>query len=74
MSDAEPEGHETRHLSVPPDQSDVRPSERQIGVGIRTDGPNGQSSTAQQPGDSMVELQGAGERLTARREGQGEAR
>ena len=72
MTDAADDRHETRRAD-PPDQSDVRPIDRRIGEGVRTDGPNGQSSTPQQPADSVIEL-GPGERPSALPKDEGEAR
>ena len=62
------------HGAPAPDQKDVRPSERQIGVGVRTDGPNGQSSTRQVSVDSTIELLDAGEREFALERDDGDER
>ena len=63
--------HRVSHWQVSPDQSDVRPMDRTIGEGIRSDGPNGQSSTPQNGRDSVADLQGAGEGVTPQGNDQG---
>jgi hypothetical protein len=50
-----------------PTQDMTRPSERTIGDSLRSDGPNGQSSTSNNANDSIVERLDAGEPIDSGR-------